>query len=44
MAAKARGKKPSNPGMRDRQPEAIRKIAVARKRLYLDQLIAGADR
>jgi DNA invertase Pin-like site-specific DNA recombinase len=28
-AAKARGKKPGNPGMRERQPEAIRKIAVA---------------
>src|SRR5918997_5379170 len=29
-AAKARGKKPGNPGMRERQPEAIRKIALAR--------------
>src|ERR687889_2491570 len=41
-AAKARGKKPGNPGMRERQPEAIRKIAVAREKIYLDELIAGA--
>jgi DNA invertase Pin-like site-specific DNA recombinase len=41
-AAKARGKKPGNPGIRERQPEAIRKIAVAREKIYLDELIAGA--
>jgi DNA invertase Pin-like site-specific DNA recombinase len=42
-AAKARGKKPGNPGMRERQPEAIRKIALAREKIYVDNLIAGAD-
>ena len=42
-AAKARGKKPGNPGMRERRPEAIRKIALAREKAYLDELIAGAD-
>ena len=30
--------------MRERQPEAIRKIAVAREKIYLDELIAGAGR
>ncbi|WP_414476304.1 recombinase family protein [Microvirga sp. M2] len=43
-AAKARGKKPGNPGMRERRPDAIRKIAAAREKVYLDELIAGADR
>jgi DNA invertase Pin-like site-specific DNA recombinase len=43
-AAMARGKKPGNPGMRERRPEAIRKIALAREKVYLDELIAGADR
>src|ERR671920_2192667 len=43
-AAKARGKRPGNPGMRERRPEAIRKIALAREKIYLDELIAGADR
>ena len=43
-AAKARGKKPGNPGMRERRPEAIRKIALAREKVYLDELIASADR
>jgi DNA invertase Pin-like site-specific DNA recombinase len=42
-AAKARGKKPGNPGMRERQPEAIRKIALAREKIYVDDLIAGTD-
>jgi DNA invertase Pin-like site-specific DNA recombinase len=42
-AAKARGRRPGNPGMRERRPEAIRKIALAREKVYLDQLIAGAD-
>jgi len=44
QAAKARGKKPGNPGMRERRPDAIRKIALAREKVYLDTLIAGADR
>jgi DNA invertase Pin-like site-specific DNA recombinase len=43
-AAKARGKRPGNPGMRERQPDAIRKIAAAREKVYLDELIASADR
>ncbi|WP_114948826.1 recombinase family protein [Microvirga calopogonii] len=43
-AAKARGRKPGNPGMRKRQPEAIRKIALAREKVFLDELIASADR
>ena len=43
-AAKARGRHPGNPGMRERRPEAIRKIALAREKAYLDDLIAGADR
>src|SRR5215218_7877892 len=43
-AAKARGKKPGNPGMRERRPEAIRKITLAREKVYVDDLIAGADR
>src|SRR3954471_4838549 len=42
-AAKARGKKPGNPGLRERQPEAIRKIAVAREKNYVDDLIASAE-
>ena len=43
MAAKARGKKPGNPGMRERRPEAIRKVALAREKAYLDELIVSAD-
>jgi hypothetical protein len=30
--------------MRERRPDAIRKIALAREKVYLDELIAGADR
>ncbi len=43
-AAKARGRTPGNPGMRERRPDAIRKIALAREKVYLDEVIAGADR
>lgn len=42
-AAKARGKKPGNPSMRERQPEANRKLALAREKVYLDELISTAD-
>lgn len=42
-AAKARGKKPGNPGMRERRPEALRKIALAREKVFVDQLIATSD-
>jgi DNA invertase Pin-like site-specific DNA recombinase len=41
-AAKARGKKPGNPGMRERRPDAIRKIALAREKGYVDALISDA--
>jgi DNA invertase Pin-like site-specific DNA recombinase len=33
-AAKARGKRPGNPGIRERRPEAIRKTALAREKVY----------
>jgi DNA invertase Pin-like site-specific DNA recombinase len=42
-AAKARGKLPGNPGLRDRRPEAIRAVSAARHRLYLDELITSAQ-
>jgi DNA invertase Pin-like site-specific DNA recombinase len=41
-AAKARGKLPGNPGLRERRPEAIRAVAAARGRVYLGDLIASA--
>ncbi len=45
-AAKARGKLPGNPGLRERRPEAIRAVAAARDRLFrvithLRRLAAG---
>jgi hypothetical protein len=43
-AAKARGKKPGNPGLRERRPEAIRKVAAAREKIYVDDLIATSDK
>src|SRR5690606_34181502 len=42
-AAKAKGRLPGNPGRRERRPEAIRTIALARDRVYLDDLLAKAD-
>ena len=42
-AAKAQGKRPGNSGVRERQPEAIRKIALAPENVYRDELIASAD-
>ncbi len=42
-AAQARGRQPGNPGMRERRPEAIRKIAIAREKVYVDSLINTAD-
>lgn len=42
-AAKARGKLPGNPGLRERRPEAIRVVSKAREKLYLDELIASAQ-
>jgi DNA invertase Pin-like site-specific DNA recombinase len=41
-AAKARGKLPGNPGLRERRPEAIRAVSEARNKLYLDQLVTTA--
>lgn len=42
-AAKARGKVLGNPGVRERRPEALRKIAAAREKTYIDQLILTAE-
>ncbi|MFC0808945.1 recombinase family protein [Ensifer sp. P24N7] len=43
QAAKARGRLAGNPGLRERRPEAIRAVSVARERAYLDELIASAQ-
>lgn len=42
-AAKARGRKPGNPGVRARDPKMLRKIASARDKTYLDNLIKEAS-
>jgi hypothetical protein len=42
-AAKARGKLPGNPGLRERRPEAIKAVSKAREKLYLDELISTAQ-
>lgn len=42
-AAKARGKLPGNPGLRKRDPAAIRKTAAARDKVFTDEVIAGMD-
>jgi DNA invertase Pin-like site-specific DNA recombinase len=42
-AAKARGKLPGNPGLRERRPEAIRAASAARQRVYIGELIASAS-
>lgn len=42
-AAKSRGKRPGNPGLRERRPEAIRAVSQARQKLYLDELTASAQ-
>jgi len=42
-AAKARGKLPGNPGLRERRPEAIKAVSKAREKRYLDELIASAQ-
>jgi DNA invertase Pin-like site-specific DNA recombinase len=42
-AAKARGRLPGNPGLRERRPDAIRTAAAARRRVYLADLIATAS-
>ncbi len=40
-AAKSRGKLPGNPGLRERQPEAINAVSKAREEIYLGELKAG---
>ncbi len=42
-AAKARGRLAGNPGLRERRPEAVRAIAAARERAYIDDLISSAQ-
>lgn len=42
-AAKARGKLPGNPGLRERRAEAIEAVSKARDKLYLDALISSAQ-
>ncbi|AYD04550.1 recombinase family protein [Neorhizobium sp. NCHU2750] len=42
-AAKARGRLPGNPGLRERRPEAIKAVSKAREKLYLDALISSAQ-
>ncbi|MGO4572720.1 recombinase family protein [Microvirga sp. 2TAF3] len=42
-AAHARGKKSGNPGLRERRPEAIRKVALARDKVYLSDLLTTAN-
>lgn len=42
-AAKARGKVLGSPGVRERRPETIRRLAASRERRYLELLIASAD-
>lgn len=42
-AAKAHGKIPGNPGLRERRPEAIEAVSKARDKRYLDELVASSD-
>ena len=42
-AAKAKGRQPGNPGLMTGKPEAIRKAASARHRVYLGDLLTKAD-
>jgi DNA invertase Pin-like site-specific DNA recombinase len=43
-AARARGKLPGNPGLRARDPTAIRKVVAARDRVFTGDVIASMDR
>jgi DNA invertase Pin-like site-specific DNA recombinase len=43
-AARARGRLPGNPGLRARDPHAIRKVAAARDRAFTSDVIAAMDR
>jgi len=40
-AARARGRLPGNPGLREKQPEALAKLSAARRRGHLADLTAG---
>ncbi|ONN63433.1 hypothetical protein BTM36_27485, partial [Herbaspirillum sp. VT-16-41] len=40
-AASARGRLPGNPGLREKQPEALAKLSAARRRGHLADLTAG---
>jgi DNA invertase Pin-like site-specific DNA recombinase len=42
-AARARGKLPGNPGLRAKDPAAIRKAAEARNRVFTGDVIASMD-
>ena len=42
-AAKARGKKPGNPGIRERRPEALAKMTAVQKAAYGDRIQATAN-
>lgn len=42
-AAKARGKRPGNPGIRERRPEALAKMTAAQKAAYGDRVQATAS-
>ena len=42
-AAKARGRMPGNPGLRERRPEATQAASAARQRVYVGDLIASAS-
>ena len=43
-AARTRGRLPGNPGLRAREPEALRKVAAARDRAFTGDVIAAMDR
>lgn len=42
-AARERGRLPGNPGLRKREPSALRALEAARRQAYLESLIASAD-
>jgi hypothetical protein len=42
-AARARGKLPGNPGLRERRPEALQKVSAARDRTYVAALLFSMD-
>lgn len=42
-AAKARGRRPGNPGVRSRDPKMLRKLAAARDKTFLNALIKEAE-